>query len=853
ASSAGFPYAAIWSNAVPGFHTLTARVVKSTGDSPVSPGVQIVVRPRNDAFADRLALTGWDADIFQVTRAGRREPGEPDHLFLHRQVSVWWTWTAPLDGELILSIPNFDPQGVALAVYSGGVLTNLQLVAWNTAPSGPSFYRLLPEIRLAVSAGHAYQIAAVEETGSDLALELHFRPPPPNDAFAARPEVAGTHATLEGWTILASSEPQEPAVTGASVWWKWQAPGNGILRLRAWMRPDELRGLVWTGNSLATIQPVLLLPPPPLPVSTNPAAAAVVVLASRHVPPRQPPPPAVPAWTNFVVCNVSAGTEYAISIQDTLGGLIDFSVLLDFTPAPANDDYEQRVAWVEVPGPFELENDGAGVQAGEAEHGAHSVWFNWVAPTTGVLTILETNGLSGLLAVPYEGNGLASLIPAPVAPGTGGYKVFGGRAYAVAVTAPPGMLGTWPCQLDLRPSPPNDDFANRALLTGTNVQVEFEALGASIEPGEPDPSLAGAFQSLWWTWTAPASGIANLILVGASPGYSARVFEGDSLGSLQPAGLQPTGDGGWFRAQAGRTYQLELLVWAIPSNPGPFTFSLLMPPSPSNDDFANSATLVGTNWAVNASNLGATPEPQETRDHFNSRTIWYTWQAPASGWAYLWTSSNSSPIQYFAYVGSTLAGLRTAPGFAQYGMSPTIFEAREGETYHISADGSEGRAGVLAFRLEFVPAPANDDFAGRQALGSGPASLAGTYVGATREPGEPRHTPATWYAPTIWWSWTADRSGPVVLTNFSYGLSLVVYRGTTLASLSRVAGNDRSDGFIFDASAGESYAFAADGSYGMPAVVSASLVLPGQVAVAASFPLSVRLSGVRPGPAGGAV
>ncbi|HZL78216.1 MAG TPA: hypothetical protein VFC17_05135, partial [Candidatus Limnocylindrales bacterium] len=67
------------------------------------------------------------------------------------------------------------------------------------------------------------------------------------------------------------------------------------------------------------------------------------------------------------------------------------------------------------------------------------------------------------------------------------------------------------CQCAAAP-PPNDDFANRGVLTGTNVTVVGSNVGATREADEPNPFYYGssANHSVWWTWTAPGAGRVNV-------------------------------------------------------------------------------------------------------------------------------------------------------------------------------------------------------------------------------------------------------------------------------------------------------------------------------------------------------
>jgi hypothetical protein len=54
--------------------------------------------------------------------------------------------------------------------------------------------------------------------------------------------------------------------------------------------------------------------------------------------------------------------------------------------------------------------------------------------------------------------------------------------------------------------PANDRFAQAALLTGSSGSVSGSTELATSESGEPAHAGAAASASLWWRWTAPATG-----------------------------------------------------------------------------------------------------------------------------------------------------------------------------------------------------------------------------------------------------------------------------------------------------------------------------------------------------------
>src|SRR5204863_2158905 len=90
-----------------------------------------------------------------------------------------------------------------------------------------------------------------------------------------------------------------------------------------------------------------------------------------------------------------------------------------------------------------------------------------------------------------------------------------------------------------------------------------------------------------------------------------------------------------------------------------------------------------------------------------------------------------------------------------------------------------------------LPIPANDNFSNALVLSGSNVSTNVTNIGATYEPGEPVHL-ETLGGKSVWFKWTAPSSGGVTLaaSNNLVDTLVCVYKGTSLANLAFVAGND---------------------------------------------------------------
>lgn len=117
-----------------------------------------------------------------------------------------------------------------------------------------------------------------------------------------------------------------------------------------------------------------------------------------------------------------------------------------------------------------------------------------------------------------------------------------------------------------------------------------------------------------------------------------------------------------------------------------------------------------------------------------------------------------------------------------------------------------------------LPPPLNDNFSARIVLTGSPVSVVGYNFNATREPGEPA-TDAYGYGAgkSVWYSWTAEKSGSVTLTAVAVkNLQplMGVFTGTALNQLTRIASGW--EDVSFNATAGATYQILIDGEASDP-------------------------------------
>ena len=100
-------------------------------------------------------------------------------------------------------------------------------------------------------------------------------------------------------------------------------------------------------------------------------------------------------------------------------------------------------------------------------------------------------------------------------------NVFGYNSNAVPPPPPP-------------PAPPNNNFASAQVISGCAGSVGGTTVGATREASEPNhaPDGNGGIHSIWYRWTAPATGVVTLDTVGSDFDTVLAVYTENALGAL---------------------------------------------------------------------------------------------------------------------------------------------------------------------------------------------------------------------------------------------------------------------------------------------------------------------------------
>ncbi len=284
--------------------------------------------------------------------------------------------------------------------------------------------------------------------------------------------------------------------------------------------------------------------------------------------------------------------------------------------------------------------------------------------------------------------------------------------------------------------------------------------------------------------------------------------------------------------------------------------------TPSNDIFANSASIVGSRAKVYGTNQEATMEPGE-RSHGNqgSHSVWWRWTSPRNSKVVVSTAGSSLDTVLSVYTGDTLESLQLIAendnSATNITSSRVDFLADMGKTYYFAIDGNGSSQGdiLLSVEQEKAAPPANDNFQKASVLSGPSVKIVGSNLDATAEENESQHMgqPAT---KSVWWSWTAPANGHVKIDTVgsTFDTIIAVYQNllrpnqeiqvkgavdfvhlpenspSPIHLLSKIAEDDESGGqstskVSFSTIAGTTYHFAVDGRYGVGGVLNLNLDL----------------------------
>jgi Ca2+-binding RTX toxin-like protein len=395
--------------------------------------------------------------------------------------------------------------------------------------------------------GNSYRVVAICSATSDAVVRTApvTAPPsrPQHDDFAdAYPVGPALPARTGGTNERAGREPGEAEAAEKSVWYAWTAPEDRAVVVSTCSSDFDTTLAVVTGETPGQLTEVA--------ADDDGCGQQSRVTFQAH-----------------------AGQTYRIAVNGKARATGRIVLRVHGAEPPQNDNLADATP---VSGDLPLRATGVNLlatrEAGEPDHagdpGGASVWFAWTPSADGPVA-LDTcrSDFDTALAV-YTGSAIAELSEVIGNDDNCGVRsrvsfvAHAGQTYKIAVDGQHGDSGAIVLRLTQAYPPANDDVEHAEPLTGTGaIAVESSNEDATRQPGEPDHGGRGG-ASVWYRWTAPASGPFAVETCGGTLDTLVGVYQGDSVATLTPVGADDDtcapGSRVTFTATAGERYLIAL-------------------------------------------------------------------------------------------------------------------------------------------------------------------------------------------------------------------------------------------------------------------------------------------------------
>lgn len=735
------------------FTVTTAPVIASFQPSTGGPGTSVTIAGSNFSGATAVLFNGVNATAFNIASASQIAATVPGGATSGRisVITPSGTTTSPSDFAVAAApdITDFSPASApfgATVVITGERLTNATAVRFGSGLASQFSVDSDLQISAAVPAGATagkVQVTTPSGTATSTA-DFSVRANPNNDSFATPLVIVGDMGETSGSNTAATKQPGEPDhagnAGGRSIWFRWQAPAAGNWVIDTLGSSFDTTLAVYQGNSLAALTEI----------ASNDDFGG---------------DDSNQRFNSRLVFTATGGSTYTIAVDG-------------FNPNPGT--------------PSSAESGGVILRWSRIVEAPVIASFSPAQGGAGTAVQITGSGLIAASAVSFNGavanftvvSGLRLRATLPVGATTG----------PITITTPAGSV-TSANPFSVTQAAPNDSFANSATLVGVAGTTAGSNNGASKESGEPLHAGDSGGASVWYSWTAPASGLYGFTTAGSNFDTLLAAYTGTSVTGLtvvasnDDINVSNRASSIVFQAASGTTYRIAVDGWV--GSVGDFALSwqrvttapILSSFTPNRGPRGGTILLTGENFnAATRVNIGGA----------------------ASAFSVLSNTQITATVPASAATGASIITVTTADGTAQSAAAFTVTEAEP-----------------------------NDLFASAVNL-SGPAVIvAGSNAGAEKESGEPDHA-GNAGGGSVWFAWTAPSDGQFVVetTGSNFDTTLAVYTGGAVNNLSLVASDDDSGpGFasrvIFDASSGVIYHIAVDGFDGESGDVILRISPPG--------------------------
>lgn len=264
-------------------------------------------------------------------------------------------------------------------------------------------------------------------------------------------------------------------------------------------------------------------------------------------------------------------------------------------------------------------------------------------------------------------------------------------------------------RVTIQAAPGNDAFAASQAITGLTGSVTGTTVEATRESGEPKPLSAwgNSGKSIWYSWTAPATGTVTFDTKGSIKSGSnstamdtlLAAYTGSALNALTVQSANDDADGALtskitFGVTAGTTYRIVIDGYANTAGRTKLSWTLGVS-VPANDNLADQQVISGSQGSITGTTTNATRESGEP-NHGGSgvaHSIWYRWQAPANGNVTFSTAGSGFTTALAAYAHT---GTMPSSAISATTSGSITFAATANTVYDIAIDGQAGAMGTTA-------------------------------------------------------------------------------------------------------------------------------------------------------------
>src|SRR5262249_53544142 len=141
-----------------------------------------------------------------------------------------------------------------------------------------------------------------------------------------------------------------------------------------------------------------------------------------------------------------------------------------------------------------------------------------------------------------------------------------------------------------------------------------------------------------------------------------------------------------FTAVSNTTYQIAVDGWYNAVG----LVALNLRPAPSNDNFADRVSILGSSVTTNGYNLGATSEPGEPNAGglSSGKSVWWSWTTTTNWSVSLDASGSSFDTVVAVYTGTSVSNLSLVKANYGYYEGSVRFPAVAGGAYQIAVSAS---------------------------------------------------------------------------------------------------------------------------------------------------------------------